>query len=124
MQREISLLAGTLGERFRGQPVDALDALGVMILRRQATRLRAAYTPGRPAILVVAPTQPLEKLAALALAHHLLRHRSQLVYPYDHDGPLYNSPREWWEAQMFTRAFLAQRRPAVDPLRGNRRRYA
>lgn len=122
MQREIVLLASTVGERFHGRAVDAADALGIVILRRAADRLRAAYTPGKPAVLVVAPTQPLERHSAIALAHHLLRHRSQAIYLYDERGPLYDAPREWFEAQFFAREFMAHTPP--PQIRALRRHHA
>lgn len=128
MLREITLIASTVGGRFNGQAINAADALGIRVLRRPADRLVAAYVPARAAgafaTLLLAPTIPAERYVTLALAHHLLRHRSAPLYPYDADGPLYGSSREWWEAQVFAHRFQDQGRPNLVAFRGNRRRHA
>jgi hypothetical protein len=113
MQREITLLASTLGQRFHGDPVQAADAIGLRIIRRRSDTLTAAYRPGdRPAV-VLAPTELATGWVALGLAHHLLRHRAYPAYAYTKEGPAYPDTIAWREARLFALEFLKQPRKQI-----------
>lgn len=117
MQREITLLGSTIGERFRGDPVRAADALGVRIVRRPSDRLVAAYRPGERPTVVLAPGVKATGWVAIGLAHHLLRHRGYPAYAYTSEGPAYPDTVAWREVQLFAREFLLRCRPNLVPFR-------
>jgi hypothetical protein len=116
MQREIQVFASTLAERF-GAPLTAADAIGLIVVRHTADRLVAVYVPGARPRLTLAFGARADHPVAVALGHHMLRHRSQLAYPYTAAGALYDAPREEEEAAMFAREFLPRCRPNLVPFR-------
>lgn len=116
MEREIRILASTLAERF-GAPLTAADAIGLLVVRHSADRLVAVYVPGVRPRLTLARGVSADHPIALALGHHMLRHRSQRAYVYADSGALYTAPREEQEAALFAREFLIHCRPNLVPFR-------
>lgn len=121
------MLAQALAGEF-GSPVRAADELRLFLRRAElAPADRAIYLPPtpaapRPALLLARAVGgwQRERFLALALGHHLLRHRTLESYRYGPDGPLFDLTDEAAEAECFADVFLqtaaAFRRPTARVL--------
>lgn len=107
------MLAQALAGEF-GSPVRAADELRLYLRRAELDPAdRAIFLPPtrqapRPALLLspkVAGWQR-ERYIALAVAHHVLRHRALEAYHYGPDGPLFDALEDATEAEQFADVFL------------------
>jgi hypothetical protein len=110
---EVELVADALGTRFQRSPLRAVDALGLLVRHRPLGRLRGAYlppfAPEARAVVLLAPGaahEANEYLLAVALGHHLLRHRALSAYLYTRAGALGIPEQERAEADRFARFYL------------------
>ncbi len=116
MIREIRSMAAALAELF-GTPQRVADEIRLLVSRSDLVELRAVYYPpnserAQPTLILDTTVTGAERALLLldAVAHAYLRHRSLGYYEYGVAGPLYDSPRERTETNLFVQAFQARSR--------------
>lgn len=106
-------LAGEFGTLYR-----VADEARFVIRRMALPGAEAMYLPPETVpIVALLPTLTSERrelYLAIAIGHHMLRHRSRRIYAYNEAGALYDAPREEAEAALFAREFLARARPVTN----------